>query len=112
MKNASAGISRVLLVMALLLAQQTALAHQLWHAAFGVPQATATVADNEPSGSAFQEGLCDRHSALGTVLGALTGAAALSLAAVPPETQFTAPRLPAASLAAPAPASRDPPVSL
>ena len=107
-----ARLSRALLIFVLLLAQQTALAHQLWHAAFGVPQATATVADNEPSGSAFQEGLCDLHSALGTVLGALAGTAALPLAAVLPETQFAAPRLPAASLAAPAPASRDPPVFL
>lgn len=107
-----ARLSRALLIFVLLLAQQTALAHQLWHAAFGVPQATATVADNELSGNASQEGLCDLHSALGTVLGALTGAAALSLAAVLPETQFVVPRLLVPSLAAPAPASRDPPAPL
>lgn len=107
-----ARLSRALLVLALLVAQQAALAHQLWHAAFGVPQATATVADKERSGGSPQESLCDLHSALGTVLGALSGSAAAQVAFVVSETAFAALRVPVANLAAPAPASRDPPVSL
>ena len=54
-------IARVFLVCAVLLAQQTALAHDLWHA-------TA-----QKAGKA--EKLCDLHDLLGTVLGAVTATA-------------------------------------
>ena len=52
-------IARVLLVCAVLLAQQTALAHDLWHA---TPHA-------QKAGKAK---LCDLHELLGTVLGAVS----------------------------------------
>jgi len=104
-----ARLSRALLILALLVAQQAALAHQLWHAGFGVRQVTATVADSERSGSSTQERLCDLHSALGTVLGALSGSSAAPAVAVVPETGFAALSESVASLAAPAPSSRDPP---
>jgi len=104
-----ARLSRALLILALLVAQQAALAHQLWHAGFGVRQVTATVADSERSGSSTQESLCDLHSALGTVLGALSGSTTAPAAVVVPETGFAARQAPVASLSAPLPSSRDPP---
>ena len=53
-------ISRLLLVCAILLAQQTALAHDFWHA-------TASSASGEPG----KNSKCDLHDLLGTVLGAV-----------------------------------------
>jgi hypothetical protein len=55
-------VARILLVCAVLLAQQTALAHDLWHA-------TA-----QKAGKADK--LCDLHDLLGTVLGAVNAAPA------------------------------------
>ena len=52
-------ITRLLLVGAILLAQQTALAHDFWHA-------TSSSASGEPRNSK-----CDLHDLLGTVLGAV-----------------------------------------
>lgn len=56
---------RFLLVFAVLLAQQTALAHQYWHAA------KAPVEKSQPVKG---ESLCDLHDLLGTVLGTACGA--------------------------------------
>lgn len=68
-------IGRILLVCAVLLAQQTALAHDLWHA-----NAQAGAAQSKsPDGKK----LCDLHDLLGTVLGVISAvtpqAALLSL---------------------------------
>lgn len=52
-------ISRLLLVGAVLLAQQTALAHDFWHAT-----------SPQPGGEAQK--LCDLHDLLGTVLGVVS----------------------------------------
>ena len=104
-----ARLGRALLLAALLLAQQAALVHQLWHASLGVPGASATAVGNERGGSAPQEALCDLHSALGAVLGALNGGASAMAPLVVLDTGFAALRESIASLAAPAPASRDPP---
>ena len=60
--------ARVLLVCAVLLAQQTALAHGLWHAAAGA----AASQDGKPAKGGP---LCDLHDLLGTVLGAVTATA-------------------------------------
>lgn len=54
-------VARVLLVCAVLLAQQTALAHDFWH---------ATQAQKAAKG----DKLCDLHDLLGTVLGAVSAA--------------------------------------
>ena len=102
-------LSRALLVLTLLVAQQAALAHQLWHATFGVARASATIVDHERSGNAPQELLCDLHSALGTLLGALSGSAPSREAIPTRHSGFAALAESAASLAAPPPASRDPP---
>ena len=60
-------LGRCLLIIAVLLAQQTALAHQYWHAA----KATVSADAKTPKG----DGLCDLHNLLGTVLGVASGAA-------------------------------------
>jgi hypothetical protein len=57
-------VARVLLVCAILLAQQTALAHDFWHAA---GQASSKSSDGKK--------LCDLHDLLGTVLGAVSPSA-------------------------------------
>jgi len=59
-------IARVLLVCAVLIAQQTALAHDLWHASGG--------AASQDSKSPAGKNLCDLHDLLGNVLGAVSAA--------------------------------------
>jgi hypothetical protein len=60
-------LGRVLLVFAILLAQQTALAHQYWHASNAALSAEAKKAPKT-------DPLCDFHDLLGTVLGVAGGA--------------------------------------
>lgn len=60
---------RILLVCALLVAQQTALAHDLWHAA----GAQAGAAEGGQAGKG--KALCDLHDLLGTVLGVVSAVA-------------------------------------
>lgn len=107
-----ARLGRVLLVVALLLAQRAALAHQIGHLAAGNPHPVASEPAGDAPAKSQRHPLCDLHSALGTVLGALSGALALSLQGALPDIQFADPSTPAISVAAPAPASRDPPSSL
>jgi hypothetical protein len=98
-----ARLARLLLVALLLAAQQAAIAHGIWH--------SAGAAKTQHSGSGGSA-LCDQHSGLGTVLGALGNAAA----ALPPALQRAGAiasvlqaHAPAAVLA---PSSRDPPALL
>lgn len=96
-------LGRALLVFAILLAQQTALAHQYWHASKSAVSADA----KKPVTS---DGLCDLHDLLSTVL-ALAGGAPLATAL----GEFTAPRATALAAAVRealvlAPHSRDPPL--
>jgi hypothetical protein len=56
-------VTRILLVCAVLFAQQTALAHDFWHA---TAQKTAPAKGDK---------LCDLHDLLGTVLGVASGLA-------------------------------------
>ena len=99
-----ARFGRLLLVFAILLAQQTALAHQYWHASNATLSAEAKKAPKT-------DRLCDLHDLLGTVLGVAAGAAPTPAFLALAEPGFTA----AASIireAAPlAPHSRDPPLS-
>jgi hypothetical protein len=60
-----ARLGRVVLIVAVLLAQQTALAHDFWHATTGQAAAETPKA---PKG----DKLCDLHDLLGTVLGVLS----------------------------------------
>ncbi|HEY5898729.1 MAG TPA: hypothetical protein VIV54_14265 [Burkholderiales bacterium] len=95
---------RVFLVVAVLLAQQTAMGHQYWHAASSA--SLPAEAKKAPNG----ELLCDLHDLLGTVLG-VAGAAAPALALL----SFSQPAFLAPAGVAPQPASlrrhsRDPPL--
>ena len=94
-------LARIALILAVLLAQQTALAHQYWHAA---------KAPAEKSQPAKGDVLCDLHDLLGTVLGVAAGSfvapAFLSLA----EPGFTAPAAAVREAFSLAPHSRDPPL--
>src|SRR3954470_15981755 len=92
---------RVLLLFAFLLAQQTALAHAISHAADSEYKNSAGTKTGNP--------LCEQHAALGTVLGALGGARALASSAVPARLHFPAADSQAACLPVLPPASRGPP---
>jgi hypothetical protein len=84
------------LVLALLGAQQAALAHQLWHAL-------------EKKATPSQSQLCLHHGALDTVAGAVDAPAAALAAAAPVEAVSPAIALPAARAPGLAPSSRGPP---
>ena len=94
-------LARLLLVLAVLLAQQTALAHQYWHA-------SKAVAETSQPGKG--DTLCDLHDLLGTVLGVAAGTrlepAFLSLA----EPGFTALAVAVREALHRTPHSRDPPL--
>ena len=90
-----------MLVLAVLLAQQTALAHELWHASGGEAA--------QDSKSAVGKKLCGLHDLLGTVLGAI-GVAKLPLALLSfSDVGFVAARHRAAESRPLAPQSRGPP---
>ena len=98
-----ARLGRVVLVIAVLLAQQTALAHQFWHASNSALSAETKKA---PKG----DPLCDFHDLLGTVLGVANcsvQAPAFLALAEPGFSAFAAALFEAALLA---PHSRDPPL--
>ena len=100
-------LGRVFLVLAFLLAQQTAFAHQLWHVFDRASLQTALQGNTDSSKT--NNPLCDQHAALGTVLGALNGFYALALLAETAPLHFAAAHSPAASLPGLPPASRGPP---
>ena len=91
---------RVFLVFAVLLAQQTALAHQYWH---------ASKAPAEKSQPAKGDKLCDLHDLLGTVLGVAAGAPLAAAFLAFSEPGFAAPALASREALLLAPHSRDPP---
>ena len=91
----------IVLAVALLAAQQNALAHAVWHAAAG-----SQTQDQD------QSRLCDLHSALGAVLGVLSGKAEVPLAAAPQVTPLDAGARPAPRFRACSPLSRGPPALL
>jgi len=98
-----ARLGRVLLLLAVLVAQQTAVAHQYWHASNAALSADA---DKAPK----TDPLCDFHDLLGTVLGVAAGSAqtpAFHALAEPGFSAFAAVVREAALLA---PHSRDPPL--
>src|SRR3954464_4293463 len=96
-------LGRVLLVFAILLAQQTALAHQYWHASNAALSAEAKKAPKT-------DRLCDLHDLLGTVLGVASGAAHAPAFLALAEPGFVA-AAPAIREAAPLSShSRDPPL--
>jgi hypothetical protein len=96
-------MARFLLVIAVLLAQQTALAHQYWHAA----KATVSADAKTPKG----ERLCGLHDLLGTVLGVASGAAQAPAFLALGEPDFTAVATAVREPALLSRHSRDPPFS-
>lgn len=93
---------RVFLVFAVLLAQQTALAHQYWH---------ASKAPAEKSQPAKGDALCDLHDLLGTVLGVAAGALAAHQLLALSQPGFVPPALAGREARRLTPHSRDPPIA-
>ena len=102
MRAMLARMGRVLLVLAVLLSQQTALAHQYWHAA---------KAPAEKSQPAKGDTLCGLHDLLGTVLGVAAGALAEPAFLALSEPGFTATAAAIREAAPLTPHSRDPPLT-
>jgi len=104
--------ARLLIAVALLAAQHTALGHQIWHLGASASGNAVLAAGKDDPSKPVREPLCDLHAALGTVVGALdcasTGvafAAADHISCRRVELRTAAaPRLP--------PASRGPPALL
>ena len=97
-----AGLARVALILAVLLAQQTAFTHQLSH----VAAAQAADGQKAPKG----DRLCDLHDLLGTVLGVAAGAACEPAFLALSEPGFIAPVIAAREAQVLATHSRDPPL--
>jgi len=97
-----ARFGRFVLVLAVLLAQQTALAHQYWHS---TPKAAA-----EKSLPAKGDKLCDLHDLLGTVLGVAAGTIPQPAFLALPEPGFIAGPVAVGDATLLAPHSRDPPL--
>ena len=98
-----AHFGRVLLVIAVLLAQQTALAHQYWHASKAALSADTQKA---PKG----DRLCNLHDLLGTVLGVAGGSPQAPALLDLDHALFAAVAMPPREAATLAPHSRDPPL--
>jgi hypothetical protein len=96
-------VARLFLVAALICAQHGAIAHGVWH--FGGAGAAQQSGQGEGT-------LCDQHTALGTVLGALGNAAAAQPALAQRACPVPAPALACAPAAVLVPSSRDPPALL
>jgi len=90
---------RIFIALALLSAQQAALAHQIWHT--GDP-------DKRPA----QNQLCAHHEALGTVAGALDCPLLPMLDGAPAAFLCRSAAFPVATMPGPAPSSRGPPPPL
>jgi len=101
---------RLLLVAVLLFAQAAGLAHQIWHDAAPV---VAHADEVDGPGKAPQKSiLCDFHSALGAVLGALAGGSHVAQAAAAADLAFFPADVPSARFSTLAPQSRAPPTLL
>jgi len=98
-------VVQIVFAFLLLLAQQGALTHEIWHAATSSAHAQTGHKAPDPS----RNRLCDLHASLGTVLGAVTGVVAAAPPAAAPQLSFIACESPAASASLLAPPSRGPP---
>ena len=88
--------AHLLIAIALLVAQQSALAHQVWHAG---------KQDSQPT----QGALCEQHAALATVAGAVDCASHDAAIGTPHHAPFSQLELPTAPLPSRTPLSRGPP---
>ena len=96
-------LARALLIFAVLLAQQTAIAHQYWHASSA---SLGTDAKKAPKG----DRLCGLHDLLGTVLGVASGAAPTPAFLDLADIRYAAPAAVGREAPPFAPHSRDPPL--
>jgi len=88
----------------LLCAQQGAITHEIWHAA-----TSSHAQSDQKAPDSNKNRLCDLHSALGTVLGAVATTASPAPLDSCTEFRFLASESPAASVSLLAPPSRGPP---
>jgi len=71
----SALAGRAFLIASLVLAQQVAMWHQLWHVAKTSSQhASVSLTSESQAAAGFEQQLCEFHASLGTVLGVLASA--------------------------------------
>jgi hypothetical protein len=100
---------RLLVVAALLAAQQVALSHQVWHLGRGAGAPTSLPSASNGQSQPPNGTLCEFHDSMGAVLGALSCAIPVARDETCPEPGF-APVSVAARRAVPLkPSSRDPP---
>ena len=101
----------LLLVLAFLVAQQAAISHQIWHAAAAPSHHVAQPVDqyHYDKDQSPNDQLCAFHSALGTVLGAISTAVVPDCVAELPQSDVFRSVVASASQPAPRPASRGPP---
>jgi hypothetical protein len=104
-------LALLLTAVALLVAQQAAISHQIWHLA-GTPGQAFGAPSEQQDKAPKKDGLCGLHAALGTVLGAVSGGAQAAQIAVSTEVPFIAADVPAARRFALAALSRGPPILL
>lgn len=104
------GLARILLILAFLVAQSAGVAHQAWHDVGGL--AAAAESDAVDSKAPNKNLLCDFHTALASVLGAIHGCPPTIAAVAPLQIAFIAADVPAARLSPLAPRSRAPPALL
>jgi hypothetical protein len=103
-------LARLLLVAAFLLAQSAGIAHQAWHD--GGLTAAHTGADAADGKAPKKNQLCDFHTALGSVVGALSSASPASAVDLQIPQQFVAADSHAARFSLLASRSRGPPAFL
>jgi hypothetical protein len=110
LKPMLSALARIFLILAFLVAQSAGIAHQAWHEVGGLAAATESAAAD---GKAPNKNLlCDFHTALASVLGAIHGDAPAIDAVASLQTAFISADVPAARLSALAPRSRAPPALL
>src|SRR5437879_3505356 len=101
-------VVQVVFALLLLCAQQGAITHEIWHFANASPHAAGFAGDHKAPESKKNQ-LCDLHSALGTVLGAVATIASPAPLDSCTEFSFLAAASRAASVSLLAPFSRGPP---
>ena len=105
-------LRRLVLVLVLLIAQQSALDHRVWHFAEYVahPEALDAFAELPVGNVPAQETLCRLHAPLGAVLGIIGGDAPPVILAATEEVQVAVRGAPARAHHAIRPVSRGPPL--
>jgi hypothetical protein len=105
-----ARVWRIFAVAAFLFAQTSALAHPIWHLSPANAGAAGLSSMNADDGKTPRDApLCDFHTVLGAMFGALSGSSFAAQYVEPPHIVVTAAHFAPVSLARLVPASRGPP---